>query len=84
MLECFLFVYIFLWNKYVRLTSSTCTVLIPNETSTSVTIYSVGAITFMLTRMTGTFIGIWNKTMSRETSLFDFSVLWSMIESRLK
>ena len=44
----------------------------------------VGAGTFMLTRFTGTFVGIWNETMSKETSLFYFSVLWSMVDSRLK
>ena len=68
----------------MRLTSSTNSILIPTETSTSVTIYYVGAVTFMLTRATGTFVGIWNETMSRETSLFDVRVLWSMVESRLK
>ena len=66
------------------LTSSTGCTFIPIYASASVTIYSVGAVTFMLTRMTGTFVGIWNETMSREPSLLDVRVLWSMVESRLK
>ena len=68
----------------MRLTSSTGCTLIPIDASASVAIYSVGAVTFMLTRVTGTFVGIWNETMSREPSLFDVRVLWSMVESCLK
>ena len=45
----------------MQLTRSTCSTLIPNNTSTSVTIESVSACTSMLTRVADTFVGIWNE-----------------------
>ena len=59
----------------MHLTSSTGYTRIPIDASASVAIYSVGAGSSVLTRMTGTFVGIWNETMRKETILFDFSVL---------
>ena len=39
----------------------------------------------MLTRVTGTFVGIWNENVKYESSLFEFvSVLCSTVGSRLK
>ena len=57
----------------MRLTSSTGCTRISIDASASVAIYSVGAGTSVLTRVTGTFVGIWKESMSKETSLFDFS-----------
>ena len=47
----------------MRLTRSTYTTLIPNNTNASVTVDSVSAGTSMLTRVAGTFVGIWNENI---------------------
>ena len=75
MVECFVCVY-FPWpqfngHTYMGLTCSTSSVLIPTNTSASVTIDSVSAGTSMLTRLAGTFVGIWSDSINTETSTHD-------------
>ena len=55
----------------MSLTRSASSTLIPTYTNAGVTIYCVTACASMLTRVAGTFVGIWNRNINTETSLLD-------------